>query len=207
MSQPIVYLASKSPRRLEILRQLGHCVKVIASNDHTRLAFAGDEEILPGESPADYVVRTAGNKFLEGLHVRSTLDDADPAHPVIAADTVVSLDGEVLGKPVDRAQAESFLRKLSGRTHDVRTAVFVGTAADRVEHAVSLSRVTFKELTDEEIQAYCQTGEPYDKAGGYGIQGLAGIFISRIDGSYTGIMGLPVFETNALLSKAGAPAL
>ena len=203
MSNQTVFLASKSPRRRELLTRLGYVVRVIASHTHTLCAFDGDETVLPGEAPEDYVVRTARNKYLEGLAVKGAGEFAGVQLPVIAADTVVSLDGEILGKPRDFAEACRFLEKLSGRTHDVRTAVFVGQNDTHCDFRVSRSTVTFRDLTREEIKRYVRTGEPYDKAGGYGIQGLASIFISEIRGSYTGIMGLPVFETAELLKEAG----
>lgn len=198
-----VYLASKSPRRRAILEGLGLSVRVIASNAHTLYAFEGDETVNPGETPEAYVQRTAANKFLEGLAARDAAGLPKDAGPVLAADTVVSIGGDILGKPRDEAEACAFLRRLAGRTHEVRTAVVAGFAEDRREGALSVSEVTFRPMSEEEILAYVRTGEPYDKAGGYGIQGLAGIFISRIAGSYTGIMGLPVFETAELLRRAG----
>ncbi|MBP3438724.1 MAG: septum formation inhibitor Maf [Sutterella sp.] len=207
MPSQTLFLASKSPRRRELLTRLGYEVRVIASHTHTLCAFDGDETVLPGEAPEDYVVRTARNKFLEGLAVKAAGEFAGVQLPVVAADTVVSLGSEILGKPRDFAEACSFLEKLSGRTHDVRTAVYVGWTESRCEYRVSRSTVTFRTLTREEIELYVRTGEPYDKAGGYGIQGLASIFISEIRGSYTGIMGLPVFETAELLKNAGLPVL
>ena len=207
MPSQTLFLASKSPRRRELLTRLGYEVRVIASHTHTLCAFDGDESVLPGEAPEDYVVRTARNKFLEGLAVKAAGEFAGVQLPVVAADTVVSLGREIHGKPRDFAEACSFLEKLSGRTHDVRTAVYVGWTEARCEYRVSRSDVTFRPLTREEIEQYVRTGEPYDKAGGYGIQGLASIFISEIRGSYTGIMGLPVFETAELLKNAGLPVL
>jgi len=126
--------------------------------------------------------------------------------PVLAADTVVILDGEVLPKPADRAQAAEFMRRLSGRTHEVRTAVALAIEGP-VLAATSVSQVAFRALDDAEIQRYCATAEPYDKAGGYGIQGLASVFIERIEGSYSGVMGLPLFETARLLGQAGMKVL
>ena len=126
-----------------------------------------------------------------------------PAAPaLLAADTTVILAGQVLGKPADRADAIRILRALSGSAHEVRTAVAVWTGEQLLE-AVSITEVRMRELTDDEIGRYCDSGEPYGKAGAYGIQGLAGVFISHIAGSYTGVMGLPVFETAGLLRAAG----
>jgi septum formation protein len=169
------------------------------------LNFAGDEEQHPGEAPEDYVVRTACDKaraVLMKIH-----DEGLEARPVLAADTTVIVKGEILGKPKDAAEAEAFLRAMSGTFHEVRTAVVAGIAPEHLVSDVSVSRVWFKALTDEEIAAYVATSEPYDKAGGYGIQGLAGLFIEKIEGSYTGIMGLPVFETARLLKPFGVKVL
>jgi septum formation protein len=199
-----IYLASRSPRRRELLKQLG--VKF----DPLLLRLAAprgpdvDESQHPGESPADYVERTAREKASFGVQVlglRSML-----SRPVLAADTVVIVDGDVLGKPTDRAQAAEFLRRLSGRTHEVRTAVALAMEGPLLADT-SISAVSFRALTDDEIQRYCATPEPYDKAGGYGIQGLAALFVERIEGSYTGVMGLPLFETGRMLQKAGIKLL
>lgn len=199
MATPI-YLASRSPRRRELLKQLG--VKF----DPLLLRLAAprgpdvDESQHAGESAGDYVERTAREKAAFGLQVlgmRSMLP-----RPVLAADTVVIVDGEVLGKPTDRAQAAEFLRRLSGRTHQVRTAVALAMEGPLLADT-SISTVSFRALNDDEIQRYCATPEPYDKAGGYAIQGLAALFVERIEGSYTGVMGLPLFETGRLLQRAG----
>jgi septum formation protein len=195
-----IYLASRSPRRRDLLKQLG--VKF----DPLLLRLSGprgadvDETQHPGEPAADYVERTAREKAAFGLRVlgmRSMLQ-----RPVLAADTVVIVDGEVLGKPADRDEATAFLSRLSGRTHEVRTAVALAIEGP-VLLATSVSSVAFRALSDDEIKRYCATQEPYDKAGGYGIQGLAALFIERIEGSYSGVMGLPLFETGRLLSQAG----
>lgn len=195
------YLASKSPRRKEILEQLGLTPVILASNDHTLLNFKGDEEQLDNESAQDYVVRTARVKALEGL--ARIKNEGLETLPVLSADTTVILDGQILGKPADVHEAREFLTKMSGTSHEVRTAVFIGTSADNLQGLVSISKVWFKTLTNEEIEGYIATQEPYDKAGGYGIQGLAGAFIEKIEGSYSGIMGLPVFETVELLKRFG----
>lgn len=195
-----IYLASRSPRRRELLKQLG--VKF----DPLLLRLSGprgadiDEQQHSGEPAADYVERTAREKATFGLQVlgmRSMM-----LRPVLAADTVVIVDGEVLGKPADRTEAEAFLRRLSGRTHEVRTAVALAIEGPLL-FDVSVSQVSFRTLNGDEIQRYCAGPEPYDKAGGYGIQGLAALFIERIEGSYTGVMGLPLFETGRLLAQAG----
>lgn len=207
MPNNTLFLASKSPRRRQLLTDLGYDVRVIASNAHTLRAFEGDEVVFEKEPPEAYVVRTAKNKFLEGLEVKATGDFAGVHLPVVAGDTVVSLDDEILGKPRDIDEARLFLKKLSGRTHEVRTAVYVGMSAEDFDFRVNYSLVTFRELTDQEIDLYVKSGEPYDKAGGYGIQGMASIFISKIEGSFTGIMGLPVYETAELLALYNLPAL
>lgn len=199
-----IYLASRSPRRRELLKQLG--VKF----DPLLLRLSGprgadvDETQHPGERAEDYVLRTACEKAAFGLRVlgmRSMLN-----RPVLAADTVVIVDGEVLGKPADRAEAESFIRRLSGRTHEVRTAVALAMEGP-VMSATSISTVTFREVTADEAHRYAATPEPHDKAGGYAIQGLAALFIERLEGSYTGVMGLPLFETGRLLTQAGIKLL
>ncbi len=198
---PSLYLASKSPRRRELLVTMGVTdFDVIPVGKTDVMTYVeGDEEQLPGESAADYVVRTARDKALAAL--AKIAAEGRPAAPVLAADTAVILDGVVLGKPNGVAGERDFLRRLSGRTHEVRTAVWLAADHQPLENRVSVSRVTFAPLTNEQIERYAATSEPYDKAGGYGIQGLAGLFISRIEGSYTGIMGLPVYETGELLRK------
>jgi septum formation protein len=122
--------------------------------------------------------------------------------PILSADTTLELDGEIIGKPDTEHHADEILRKLSGRTHRVLTAVAV-SSHDRLEHALSISTVRFRDLSEDDIQRYIATGEPFDKAGAYGIQGHAAVFIAEISGSYTGIMGLPLFETAGLLKRFG----
>ncbi len=200
---PRLYLASKSPRRRELLTTIGVTdFEVMPVGMADVLTFVeGDEEQLPGESAENYVIRTAREKALAAL-AKIRAEGRTPA-PVLTADTVVISDGIVLGKPADRDEARRFMQRLSGGTHEVRTAVWVGTDDEHLTNAVSVSRVTFTSLSEEQIERYIATDEPYDKAGGYGIQGLAGLFIARIEGSYTGIMGLPVFETGNLLRPLG----
>lgn len=204
---PSLYLASKSPRRRELLTTIGVTdFEVMPVGMADVLTFVeGDEEQLPGESAENYVIRTAREKALAAI-AKIRAEGREPA-PVLAADTVVISDGIVLGKPADREEARRFMQLLSGRTHEVRTAVWVGTDAENIASAVSVSRVTFTSLSEEQIERYIATDEPYDKAGGYGIQGLAGLFIACIEGSYTGIMGLPVFETGNLLRPLGLTAV
>lgn len=199
---PQLYLASKSPRRREILAGMGITdIELLVAGPSVRTAFAGDEVQHAGEAPEDYVVRTARHKALQALE--RIAQENLPRAPVLAADTVVILQGEILGKPVDRDEAASFMTRLSGQTHQVRTAVVVGLAPEQLQVAVSVSHVRFATLTPEQITEYVRTDEPYDKAGGYAIQGLAGLFIASIEGSYSGIMGLPVFETGRLLRPYG----
>lgn len=204
--QNFIYLASKSPRRRELLRAYGWEPQVLSDPSEPRGWFAGDEEELPGETPADYVLRTAVTKLMDGIAAKNELDDPRMDAPVLAADTVVSLEGKILGKPRDREEAARFMRELSGRTHEVRTAVAVGRSREDYRALVVLSRVTMRQISEEEIGRYVMTDEPYDKAGGYGIQGLAGLFVQSVAGSYTGIMGLPVCEAAELLKSYGAPA-
>ncbi|WP_454693987.1 Maf family protein [Achromobacter aegrifaciens] len=191
-----LYLASASPRRRELLTQIGlvHEVLLVPAPP------GEDEPQHPGESAADYVLRTARDKALRG---RDWMLGQDLRQlPLLAADTTVILAGAVLGKPADRDDAMRILRALSGSAHEVHTAVAVWTG-NRLLEAVSITEVRMRDLTDAEIGRYCDSGEPYGKAGAYGIQGLAGTFISHIAGSYTGVMGLPLFETANLLRAAG----
>lgn len=190
-----IYLASRSPRRRELLLQMRvpHEVLVLAATDV-------DEPRLPGESPADYVVRTAREKAERGM-VSVRKRGLSP-RPILSADTTVILGDDILGKPADRDEAVRMLQRLSGTRHEVRTALALAVE-DGVHEDVSITQVRFRELTERDIQRYCDSGEPYDKAGGYGIQGLAGVFVERIEGSYTGVMGLPLYETARLLAHAG----
>ena len=192
----MIYLASRSPRRRELLDQLGVAHEVLLPPP----SDGPDEPQLPGEPAADYVRRTAREKALQG--VAEMTRRGLPAHPLLAADTTVILDGGVLGKPLDRADAIRILALLSGSRHEVHTAVAL--CHQGVLHEdVSITTVRFRPMARDEIERYCDSGEPYDKAGAYGIQGLGGIFVERIEGSYTGVMGLPLFETARLLSQAG----
>lgn len=203
---PQLFLASKSPRRRAILESMGIAnIVVVAQGPAQLTAFAGDEVQIENEAPADYVVRTARDKALQAFARLGQNGVKEPV--VLAADTVVICQGEILGKPIDREQAREFLSRLSNRVHEVRTAVAVGTAPANLQVAVSVSHVHFTRLEPEQIEEYIRTDEPYDKAGGYAVQGLAGLFIDRIEGSYSGIMGLPVFETAQLLRPYGLTAL
>lgn len=199
-----LYLASRSPRRRDLLKQIGVRFEPLLLRLAQPRGPDVDEVQHAGESARAYVERTAREKAECGVRIlalRSML-----ARPVLAADTVVVVDGDVLPKPVDAEQAAAFLGRLSGRTHEVLTSVALGTgntANPQVLTATSISRVTLRALEGEEIRRYCATGEPYDKAGGYAIQGLAAVFVERIEGSYSGVMGLPLFETARLLRQAG----
>lgn len=202
MNLPFIYLASASPRRHEILLQMGVEHEVL----HVPAPSGEDEPRLAMEPPHVYVCRTAREKAQRAVHwlskqVASTDQSGKPLNsntPVLSADTTVILDDDILGKPADLQQAGHMLRRLSGRTHTVHTAVVVAHAGI-LHEAVSITHVRFKELTDTDIRAYCASGEPMGKAGAYGIQGRAGLFAEHIAGSYTGVMGLPVFETGKLL--------
>lgn len=189
---PMIYLASASPRRRELLTQLGLRYEALPSNVL--------EERRAGEPPHEYVVRVAVDKarFVARLVAERGL----PVRPVVGADTEVVLDDEVLGKPRDREHAVRMLRRLSGRSHQVLTALCMVNGAE--EHTVvNESEVVFSALTHAQIERYWETGEPADKAGGYAVQGRAAGFIERLEGSYSGVMGLPLFELAALLQKVG----
>jgi septum formation protein len=189
MSESFIYLASGSPRRRELLAQLGLSFELIVTDI--------DESLEPGEPAETYVSRMACEKARAAL-VRVTGRIA----PVLGADTSVVVDQQILGKPADQDAAVEMLRHLSGRSHEVLTAVAIRDAG-REAVAVSRTVVTFRSLSDAEIEAYWATGEPCDKAGGYAIQGLGAVFIEAIHGSYTGVMGLPLFETAGLLNGFG----
>ena len=185
-------LASASPRRQDLLRQMGLTFQVVRPDVVERRRAS--------ESPQDYVQRVACDKALAGQRLAAT--QHAEGLPVLAADTEVVLDAEVLGKPLDRAAGMSQLGRLAGRTHDVMTALCVLHAG--VQHtAISISRVTFGPLSDTQIQRYWDSGEAADKAGGYGIQGRAAGFIARLDGSYSGVMGLPLYELTQILREIG----
>ncbi|AMO37827.1 nucleoside triphosphate pyrophosphatase YhdE [Thauera humireducens] len=196
-----IYLASKSPRRRELLRQIGVQFDVLTFRGGERGEDPDvDETPIPGEAVEHYVERLALTKADAGvrrIHWRKML-----RRPVLAADTTLELDGEIIGKPVDAADAQAILRRLSGRSHRVLTALAVSDG-QRTRSRLAVSTVKFRELSDSEIRLYVASGEPMDKAGAYGIQGKAAIFIEEIHGSYSGIMGLPLFETAQLLEGFG----
>jgi septum formation protein len=163
-----------------------------------------DESQRLGESCADYVERTARDKAAFGLNVLRMR--SMQYRPVLSADTIVIVDDTVLGKPANVEQARAFMRKLSGRTHEVRTTVALAMEGS-LTSATSISQVRMRALAESDIERYCATQEPYDKAGGYAVQGLAAIFIEHLEGSYSGVMGLPLFETAQLLSQGGLKVL
>ncbi len=197
-----IYLASKSPRRRELLRQIGVEFELLMLRNDTPRGPDVTEAVLPGETAALYVARVTREKAACAWAI--VQNRRLPVRPVLAADTTVTIDGEILGKPADRAEAVALLERLSGRTHQVLTSVAVQHSS-MLEQITQVSDVRFATLSAASIKAYCATQEPYDKAGGYGIQGLAALFVEHIEGSHSGIMGLPLYETAALLRKAGIP--
>ena len=201
---PIIYLASKSPRRRELLRQINVDFSLLLLREQPPRGPDVSEILHPGESPHDYVSRVTREKAAFGHKVMRLRKL--PQRPVLAADTTVSIDGRILGKPANTAEAEEMLRLLSGRTHQVLTAVAI-QQDQALWETTQVSEVTFSVLSDEIIRGYCSSREPYDKAGGYGIQGSAAAFIERLSGSYSGVMGLPLYETAQLLEKAGRQIL
>jgi len=193
-----IYLASQSPRRRQLLEQMGVRFELL-------LPDAGEdaeaiEAVLPGEAPATYVKRVTGLK-LDAAVARLQRRDL-PAAPILCSDTTVALGRTIYGKPVDGRDAQRMLRELSGTTHRVLTAIAAQHGRQRLA-ALSDSRVTFAALTPAQIRAYVASGEPLGKAGAYAVQGRAAMFISRLSGSYSGIMGLPMFETAQLLRALG----
>jgi septum formation protein len=187
MSNPLIFLASASPRRSELLRQIGI--------DHEVRPVEVDETRRPHESATAYVSRLAESKALTLWEDLATA----ARRPVLGADTTVTLDGEVFGKPGDAAAARAMLARLSDRTHEVHTAVALACTRG-VELRLSSSAVRFRRLTGADLDWYCASGEPADKAGGYAIQGRAAVFVSHLSGSYSGVMGLPLCETWELLA-------
>ncbi len=198
----MIYLASRSPRRLELLGQLGIECQLLLDEDPARAEAL--EMVIPGELPAAYVNRVALAKARAAL-ARLAATGLPPA-PLLCADTTVAVGGSILGKPVDEADAVRMLRLLSGRTHKVFTAVVVASNdGARILTTTQRSRVRFCRLKPEQLAAYVASGEPFGKAGGYAIQGRAAQFVRSIEGSHSGIMGLPLYETSLLLRKAGYP--
>lgn len=197
-----IYLASKSPRRRELLRQIGVEFELLMLRNDPVRGVDVPEDALEDEDPRVYVARVASEKAAFAWNVVQQRRMAP--RPVLAADTTVTIDGEILGKPAGQEEAIAMLERLSGRTHQVLTSVAVHHT-HMAEQVTQVSDVRFAKLSLASIKAYCTTSEPYDKAGGYGIQGLAALFVEHIDGSHSGIMGLPLYETAILLRKAGIP--
>ncbi len=201
---PVIYLASKSPRRRDLLKQLGVAFEELRLREAPGRIRDVVEESLDDEPAAHYVERIARTKASVGwkrMEQRGLIP-----YPVLGADTEVVQGNEIFGKPRDAAHAAEMLRRLSGRQHDVLSGVAL-KRDDEILFALSVTHVTFRTLSDAEIEHYVATGEPLDKAGAYAIQGRAGAFATRLDGSYSGVMGLPLFETADLLAKAGIPVL
>lgn len=195
-----IWLASKSPRRAELLQGMGVPFEVLQFTDAAGAQYEVDESVHPGEPPRDYVRRVALDK---ALHALSYMRDRQlVARPLLSADTTVALGDRILGKPADAAEAREMLGALSGQVHEVLTAVVVIDGHD-IRQMLSVSRVHFMPLSVETIDRYIASGEPFDKAGAYGIQGHAGTFLADMQGSFTGIMGLPVHETACLLEHCG----
>ena len=193
-----IYLASRSPRRRELLRQIGVGFEMLVLRNHRDRGPDVDEAPLAGERPDDYVRRVCLLKAQAGW--KRLAERRLPSMPVLSADTTVCLGDVIYGKPADADDARRMLSTLSGTEHRVLTAVAIQSGT-RAELAVSESLVRFRELSVQDIDAYVATGEPFDKAGAYGIQGHAATFIPEIRGSYTGIMGLPLYETAMLLER------
>ena len=202
MIDPRIYLASRSPRRRELLAQIGVRFDLLLFRTPPREDDDVSEAWLSGEKPEAYVQRVAQAKAVFGAELIASR--AMLQRPVLAADTTLDLDGEIIGKPKDEADAVAILARLSGRSHRVLTAVAVARG-ERLEHRLSISEVHFRELTTDEIRRYVQSGEPMDKAGAYGIQGRAAMFIEDINGSHSGIVGLPLCETAMLLRAFDYP--
>ena len=194
MIPTMIYLASTSPRRRELLDQIGV--------SHVLLQVDVDEQVFVNESPEAYVRRLAQAKAVAGLHCRQVVNEP---HPVLAADTAVVIDNDILGKPRDQSEGLAMLAALSGRCHQVLTAVALADQR-QVRLALSRTEVCFRQLSAEECLAYWNSGESVDKAGAYAIQGRAAMFISHISGSYSGVVGLPLYETACLMQAAGGAA-
>jgi len=195
-----IYLASRSARRRDLLKQMGVNFEMLLLREGAGRDADFNESELPGETPREYVVRVARLKAEAGwlrLEQRRLM-----RHPVLAADTTVALGDSILAKPNDREEAVAMLKQLSGIVHHVYTAVAI-KFHDSLREALSVTDVRFRELSDDEIRRFVATGEPLDKAGAYGIQGKASMFIESINGSYTGVVGLPIFETARLLGHFG----
>jgi len=204
MAEKSIYLASRSPRRRDLLKQIGIDFEMLLLRSDPRRGPDVDETPHGGEPPLDYAVRIARLKAEVGM--RAVAMRSLRPKPVLAADTTVVLEGAIIGKPTDRDDAVRILSTLSGREHQVISVVAMA-CRDQVEHRVSTSTVWFRKIAAEELRRYADSGEPMDKAGAYGIQGRAGIFVTRIEGSYSGIMGLPLAETAELMHRFGIAVL
>ena len=204
MAETRIYLASRSPRRRELLKQMGIGFEVLLLREDLKRGADVDETPIAAEPPADYVLRLARAKA--EVAARQLVQRGLRAQPVLAADTTVVLEGAIIGKPANAEDAVRILAALSGRQHEVITAVALAHK-NHIEARLSLSTVQFRPLREIEIRRYVATGEPLDKAGAYAIQGRAGAFATRISGSYSGIMGLPLAETAELLMQFGIEAL
>lgn len=199
-----IYLASRSPRRRELLAQIGVGFEVLLLREDAARSADVDETPLPSEYPHDYVLRISRSKAEAGW--QRVLQRRLPYHPVLVADTAVVLGDRIMGKPLNREAAMEMLAALAGKRHDVLTAVAVASG-ERIEHRLSVSNVQLGELTDHAIRRYVMSGEPLDKAGAYAVQGKAAAFIEKIEGSYSGVMGLPLYETTQLLAQFGMEVL
>lgn len=200
--EPRIYLASRSPRRRELLNQIGVRFDLMLFRAAPRQDAETAEDPAAGEVPEDYVCRVALAKAHHGARLVA-MRRLTP-RPVLAADTTLDVDGIIVGKPKDETEAGDILRRLSGRPHRVLTAVAVAHG-ERAETAVSVSEVRFRPLDTDEIRRYVASGDPMDKAGAYGIQGKAAMFVEEIRGSHSGIVGLPLCETVLLLRRFGYP--
>lgn len=200
LSKNQIYLASRSPRRRELLHQIGVKFNLLMMRETLGRDIDVDEQPLANEVPADYIYRVTRAKADAGW--KRILQRRLPVQPVLAADTIVTIDGCILGKPRDNAHAEEMLKILSGRSHQVLTAIGVGIH-DTIQMRLSTSTVRFREISEREIRHYLANNNVLDKAGAYAIQGVAAAFIVEISGSYSGIMGLPLYETVQLLEEAG----
>lgn len=195
-----IYLASRSPRRRELLRQIGVKFNLLLMRETLGRPVDIDEQPLTDETPADYIHRIVRSKANEGW--RRVMQRRLPLLPVLVADTIVTLDGCILGKPRDIEHAKEMLTALSGRSHQVLTAIGVGVK-DTVQVRLSTTTVRFREISEREIRNYLASNNILDKAGAYAVQGMAAAFIVEISGSYSGVMGLPLYETAQLLEEIG----
>jgi len=202
LNEPRIYLASRSPRRRELLTQIGVRFDLMLFRTPPRADAETDETPLPGEDPLAYAKRVASAKAAYGAKLIATRKL--PSRPILAADTTLDVDGEIVGKPLDTDDAAAILQRLSGRTHRVITAIALAVS-DEIECVANVSDVKFRQLDGEEIRRYATSHEPLDKAGAYGIQGRAAMFVEEIRGSHSGIVGLPLCETTLLLRKFGYP--